>query len=660
MAAAAALNPLERLREQQAQRLLQALQSDLRAQIRLEDEEEGRRGRHKPPRSAQQRLQQQIAQLQDPKERERLWSRVEQPRYQSCDVRALPKVREFWRQVDVTAWTRKQLDAACELLDLPTSGKKADMVARIQDWVFAPELMAQREEQDRLEREREEVLASGRVFACGSNSHGELGLGDRIARCVPTEIERFQGEHVIQVFSGFDADFAFAVTADGRVFSWGGGGRALVDLADSHGATATPSPTTRTSKAPPFQGRQPPSPTHGATPAPTSPTQVASEPPERSCFLLPREIPFLSKLDVASIACGRSGGHIAFTSEDGSCFTWGRGDYGELGIEHSQLDMAERLDGDDRGVQHVRSRPVAVSSFQSSASRDGEGTRIVAISVGNSHSTAISEHGELFVWGACWSGQLGLGVSKRSGVRDRHERLFFPTPTLVETFAGRRVVRVACGAMHTAVISSDGELFTFGCGDGGRLGLGASRQGDVLQPERVQALEHDTVIDVVCGSWHSLCLVRPKGDATLAEQEGYVYAFGSGLHGQLGLGRQKTATLPTRLPQLSKRQARCRAIATSSYHSCALTSDGAVFTWGQNAGGCLGRATVDNAQDSADPDVMASFSGYGVGPVVSIACGDRFTVLATGPWSPVERRPIFNESQQLNRHAKFQKHEHKA
>ncbi|KAJ0411481.1 hypothetical protein ATCC90586_008530 [Pythium insidiosum] len=352
---------------------MQALQSDLRAQIRLEDEEAGRRGRHKPPRSAQQRLQQQIARLQDPQERERIWSRIEQPRYQGCDVRGLPKVREFWRQVDVTTWTRKQLDTACELLDLPTGGRKAEMIARIQDWVYAPELVAQREEQDRLEREREEVLASGRVFVCGSNSRGELGLGDRVARRVPTEIQRFQGEHVSRVFS----------------------------------------------------------------------------------------------------------------------------------------------------------------------------------------------------------------------------------------------------------------------------------------PERVQALEHDSVIDVVCGSWHSLCIVRPKGEP-LDAHEGYVYAFGSGLHGQLGLGRQKTAALPTRLPQLFKRQARCRAITTSSYHSCALTSDGTVFTWGQNAGGCLGRPTVDGAEDSGDPDVIVSFKGYGVGPVVSVACGLRFTVLATGAWAPLERRSVFDHSQELNRHVKFQ------
>jgi hypothetical protein len=45
-------------------------------------------------------------------------------------------------------------------------------------------------ETDIKEREREQVLTSGRVFACGHNFHGELGLGDRLERTVLTEIER--------------------------------------------------------------------------------------------------------------------------------------------------------------------------------------------------------------------------------------------------------------------------------------------------------------------------------------------------------------------------------------------------------------------------------------------------------------------------------------
>lgn len=76
------VNPLERLREQQAQRLLTLLQDDLRAQIRQENDDAGRRGRHDPPRSAQEKLQRKIAHLALPATRERVWNRIVVPEFQ--------------------------------------------------------------------------------------------------------------------------------------------------------------------------------------------------------------------------------------------------------------------------------------------------------------------------------------------------------------------------------------------------------------------------------------------------------------------------------------------------------------------------------------------------------------------------------------------------
>ncbi len=34
----------------------------------------------------------------------------------------------------------------------------------------------------------------------------------------------------------------------------------------------------------------------------------------------------------------------------------------------------------------------------------------------------------------------------------------------------RRVKKLSCGAAHTGVITEAGQLYMFGCGDGGRLG----------------------------------------------------------------------------------------------------------------------------------------------------------------------------------------------
>lgn len=68
---------------------------------------------------------------------------------------------------------------------------------------------------------------------------------------------------------------------------------------------------------------------------------------------------------------------------------------------------------------------------------------------GTAHTVAVSTTGEVFAWGYGVFGQLGLG--------DTDDRLY---PTLVvEALDESRVLKAACGALHTLLVSKDGTLW---------------------------------------------------------------------------------------------------------------------------------------------------------------------------------------------------------
>ena len=103
-------------------------------------------------------------------------------------------------------------------------------------------------------------------------------------------------------------------------------------------------------------------------------------------------------------------------------------------------------------------------------------------------------------------------------------RLSCEKPRLVEALKAKRVRDVACGSSHSAAITSSGELYTWGCGEYGRLGHGDNITQ--LRPKQVKALAGQRVIQVACGS---------RDAQTLAlTDEGLVYSWGDGDFGKLG------------------------------------------------------------------------------------------------------------------------------
>uniref|UniRef100_A0A0E0MG75 RCC1-like domain-containing protein n=1 Tax=Oryza punctata TaxID=4537 RepID=A0A0E0MG75_ORYPU len=139
----------------------------------------------------------------------------------------------------------------------------------------------------------------------------------------------------------------------------------------------------------------------------------------------------------ASLACG--GAHTLFLTESGRVFAAGLNDFGQLGIGSSATHSL---------------MPVEVSGFDE---------KVVQISAGNHHSSAVTADGKLFVWGRNSSGQLGLG--KRVGK-------VVSTPRKVDCLADARVKMVALGSEHSIATTEEGEVLSWGAAGAGRLGHG--------------------------------------------------------------------------------------------------------------------------------------------------------------------------------------------
>ena len=105
---------------------------------------------------------------------------------------------------------------------------------------------------------------------------------------------------------------------------------------------------------------------------------------------------------------------------------------------------------------------------------------------------------DLHVWGENWSGELGLGDDdKYFGWVTNPTRINVPDTTWVQ---------IACGPWHTAAISSNGELFTWGCGNSGKLGHGDRWSRSV--PTKVKIPGGPAVVKVACGRDHTAVVTR--------------------------------------------------------------------------------------------------------------------------------------------------------
>jgi alpha-tubulin suppressor-like RCC1 family protein len=141
-------------------------------------------------------------------------------------------------------------------------------------------------------------------------------------------------------------------------------------------------------------------------------------------------------------------------------------------------------------------------------------------------------------------------------------------------------IQIASGAVHSLILNSNGNVFSFGRNivilslmlKDGQLGLGD--YDDINIPTLISSL--DNIIQISTGSSHSMVLNR----------NGRVYAFGLNnviftinlKVGQLGLGDNFNRSIPTLINSLTN----ITQISLGGSHSMVLNNQGRIYSFGGN------------------------------------------------------------------------------
>uniref|UniRef100_A0A3Q3A5P9 RCC1-like domain-containing protein n=1 Tax=Kryptolebias marmoratus TaxID=37003 RepID=A0A3Q3A5P9_KRYMA len=190
--------------------------------------------------------------------------------------------------------------------------------------------------------------------------------------------------------------------------------------------------------------------------------------------------------NVVATACGQD--HCLALCASGHVFAWGAAEGGQLGLSAGQLhDTQSRVP-----------IPMAI--------------QIIQVACGNTHSLALTK--DVFSWGSNSHGQLGLGKEAL-----RH---LLPVPVLA--LNGVAVTQISAGGAHTLFLTLPGLVYCCGANKHGQLGLNRVDEKGRFNICMVPALRALSVSFISCGESHTAVLTK----------EGKVFTFGEGSSGQLG------------------------------------------------------------------------------------------------------------------------------
>lgn len=321
------------------------------------------------------------------------------------------------------------------------------------------------------------LASSGRVYAWGDNSAGQLGDGTTITRKVPVRVKLPAGARVTAIRAG--CANSFALTSGGRVYAWGY--NQYGDLGDgSH---------------------------HNAR-------------------HLPVRVRLPAGTTIRAITAGCD--HAMAITSAGRLLAWGRNTYGQLGnggTTDSDVPVRVALPSGAKptiiaaGCVHsiaLTSAGLFAWGFNSTGQL-GDGTetnsdlpvpisivrrgpplgRLVSLFAGCFHTLALFSKGSILAWGFNSDGELGDGTVLGSD-----------TPVGVELPTGTKAKAISAGCQQSYALTRGGKVLAWGAGNFGALGDGLTGNSETPVAVRLPAGLIATAIGSGQAAYHALALVR--------------------------------------------------------------------------------------------------------------------------------------------------------
>ena len=332
------------------------------------------------------------------------------------------------------------------------------------------------------------VKGDGTVWGWGSNDFGQIGSSRKTYSTIPLQVaesdiylpEYARLTGVVSVSGG--QHHSLALKADGTVWAWGD-------------------------------------------------NQYGQRGPMPNNIVIPLIIPNLP--GIVSMAAGEN--HSLAIKADGTVWAWGRNNYGQLGngiwaISPGPLGQVSGLEGIveiSAGVEHsiaLKSDGTVWTWGRNQMGQLGIGnwadwstiplqvsglTEVVAVSAGGYHSLALKSDGTVWAWGFNIAGQLGNGNNTNSNI-----------PVKVVGLSG--MVSISASHSQSFAVKSDGTVWGWGYNIAGQLGNGSNADSNV--PVQVSGLT--SVVGISSGYEHSLAV----------KSDGNIWAWGFNAYGQLGVG----------------------------------------------------------------------------------------------------------------------------